>query len=159
MSDSLRPPGLFPLSMEFFKRGSWSGSHSLLQGIFLTQGLNWGLLHCKQFLPSEPPGKPVLLPVTQSPMPSSPWPPLVCLLSLRSAYFGHFFISGITQNVGFLSGFFCDLSTLYHALVLWSLNETPRCGPSTDYLSVPTCWAFALLPCLDYCAYAAAVNV
>ena len=26
------------------------GSHSLLQGIFPTQGLNLGLLHCRQFL-------------------------------------------------------------------------------------------------------------
>ena len=26
------------------------GCHSLLQGIFLTQGLNLGLLHCKQIL-------------------------------------------------------------------------------------------------------------
>ena len=26
------------------------GSLSLLQGIFLTQGLNWGLLHCRQIL-------------------------------------------------------------------------------------------------------------
>ena len=35
------------------------GSHSLLQGIFLTQGLNLGLLHCRQiFLLSELPGKP-----------------------------------------------------------------------------------------------------
>ena len=35
------------------------GYHSLLQGIFLTQGSNLGLLHCKGFffLPSEPPGK------------------------------------------------------------------------------------------------------
>ena len=34
---------------------------SILQGIFLTQGLNPGLLHCKQifffFIPSELPGK------------------------------------------------------------------------------------------------------
>ena len=37
------------------------GSHSLLQGIFLTQGSNSGLLHCRQIpLPSEPPGKPPL---------------------------------------------------------------------------------------------------
>ena len=28
----------------------WSGLPSLLQGIFLTQGLNPGLLHCGQFL-------------------------------------------------------------------------------------------------------------
>ena len=34
--------------------------HSLLQGIFLTLGLNPGLLHYRQiFLPSEPPGKPL----------------------------------------------------------------------------------------------------
>ena len=26
------------------------GSLSLLQGIFLTQELNWGLLHCRQIL-------------------------------------------------------------------------------------------------------------
>ena len=28
----------------------WVGSQSLLQGIFLTQDLNWGLLHCRQIL-------------------------------------------------------------------------------------------------------------
>ena len=28
----------------------WIASHSLLQGIFLTQGLNPGLLHCRQIL-------------------------------------------------------------------------------------------------------------
>ena len=33
--------------------------HSLLQGIFPIQGLNPGLLHCRQILiPSEPQGKP-----------------------------------------------------------------------------------------------------
>ena len=41
------------------------GCHFLLQGIFPTQGLNPGLLHCKQiffffFLPFEPPGKPYI---------------------------------------------------------------------------------------------------
>ena len=35
-------------------------SLSLLQGIFPTQELNWGLLHCRQiFLPAELPGKPM----------------------------------------------------------------------------------------------------
>ena len=34
------------------------GSHSLLQGIFSNQGLNLGLLHCKQIiLTVEPSGK------------------------------------------------------------------------------------------------------
>ena len=33
--------------------------HALLQGIFPTQGLNSGLPHCRQTLPSEPPGKPM----------------------------------------------------------------------------------------------------
>ena len=47
-----------PLSMVFSKQEYWSGLSSFLQGIFLTQGLNLGLLHCRQTLPSEPPGKP-----------------------------------------------------------------------------------------------------
>ena len=34
------------------------GSHSILQGIFQAQGLNRGLLHCKQTRLSESPGKP-----------------------------------------------------------------------------------------------------
>ena len=34
------------------------GCHALLQGIFLTQGLNLGLPHCRRILPFEPPGKP-----------------------------------------------------------------------------------------------------
>lgn len=37
----------------------WSGSHSLRQGVFLTQGSNPSLLLCRQILlSSEPPGKP-----------------------------------------------------------------------------------------------------
>ena len=40
------------LSMEFSKQEYWSGLPFLLQGIFLTQGLNLGLPHCR------PPGKP-----------------------------------------------------------------------------------------------------
>ena len=41
------------------------GLHSLLQGIFMTQVLNAGLLHCRQILPwSEPPGKPLRKPNT-----------------------------------------------------------------------------------------------
>ena len=35
------------------------GCHALLQGIFPTQGLNLGLLHCQaDSLPTEPPGQP-----------------------------------------------------------------------------------------------------
>ena len=36
--------------MEFSRQEYWSGSPSLLQGIFLTQGSNLGLLHCRQIL-------------------------------------------------------------------------------------------------------------
>ena len=43
-------PWTIPLSMEFSRQEYWSGCHFLLQGIFLTQGLNSGLLHCRQFL-------------------------------------------------------------------------------------------------------------
>ena len=35
------------------------GSHSLLQGLFPTQGSNLGLQHCRHSLMSEPPGKPL----------------------------------------------------------------------------------------------------
>ena len=35
-----------PLSMEFSSKNAEVGSHSLLQGIFPTQGLNPGLPHC-----------------------------------------------------------------------------------------------------------------
>ena len=38
------------LSMEFYRQGFWVGSHSLLQEIFLTQGLNPGLPLCRQIL-------------------------------------------------------------------------------------------------------------
>ena len=42
--------------MEFSRQECWSGLHSLLQGIFLTQGLNLGPLHCKaDSLPFKPP--------------------------------------------------------------------------------------------------------
>ena len=45
----LRFPWAFqaPLSMEF-SRQYWSGNPSHLQGFFLTQGSNLGLLHCRQ---------------------------------------------------------------------------------------------------------------
>ena len=36
--------------MEFSRQEYWSGLPSLLQGIFPTQGLNPGLLHCGQIL-------------------------------------------------------------------------------------------------------------
>ena len=39
-----------PLSLGFFRQEYWSGLHSLLQGIFLTQGLNPHLLHRRWLL-------------------------------------------------------------------------------------------------------------
>ena len=39
-----------PLSMGFSRQEYWSGFCFLLQGIFLTQGTNPGLLHCRQIL-------------------------------------------------------------------------------------------------------------
>ena len=38
------------LSMEFSRQEYWSGYHSLLQEIFLTQGSNPALPHCRQIL-------------------------------------------------------------------------------------------------------------
>ena len=49
MSDSLRPHGLYsPWSSPGHNTGV--GSHSLLQGIFSSQGSNPGLPHCRQIL-------------------------------------------------------------------------------------------------------------
>ena len=39
-----------PLSMVFLGKNIGVSRHSLPQGIFLTQGLNLGLLHCRQIL-------------------------------------------------------------------------------------------------------------
>ena len=39
-----------PLSLGFPRQEYWRGSHSFLQRIFLTQGWNLGLLHCRQIL-------------------------------------------------------------------------------------------------------------
>ena len=47
VSNSLPPHGL---SMGFTRQEYWSGLPSLLQGIFLKQGSNLGLLNCRQVL-------------------------------------------------------------------------------------------------------------
>ena len=39
-----------PLFMRLSRPEHWSGCHFLLQGIFLTQGSNPGLPHCRQML-------------------------------------------------------------------------------------------------------------
>ena len=61
VSDSLRLDGLCPMRSlhpwDSPGKNTGVGCHFLLQGIFLTQGSNLGLLHCKQMLlRSEPPG-------------------------------------------------------------------------------------------------------
>ena len=61
MSNSLQPSGLKPtrLPCPWNSPSNNTGvdSHSLLQGIFLTQGSNLGLLHCRRTLLSKPRGK------------------------------------------------------------------------------------------------------
>ena len=54
MSDSLWPQGLYPLRLlcpwDPPGKNTGMGSHSLLQGIFPTQGMNLDLLHCRRIL-------------------------------------------------------------------------------------------------------------
>ena len=54
MSDSLLPNGLLPTRLlcprNSLGKNTGVGSHSLLQGIFPTQGSNQGLLHCRQII-------------------------------------------------------------------------------------------------------------
>ena len=58
-----------PLSIRFSQQENWDGCHFLLQGIFLTQGLNLHLLHILHWqvdsLKLVPPGKPKETEVTQ----------------------------------------------------------------------------------------------
>ena len=61
MSNSLRPHVLYSTRLMCpcgsLGKNTGVGCQSLLQGIFLTQGSNRGLLHCRQIhYPSEPPG-------------------------------------------------------------------------------------------------------
>ena len=51
------PPGS-SVHEEFPGKNTAVGYHLLLQGIFLTQGPNSSLLHCRQILYTEPAGKP-----------------------------------------------------------------------------------------------------
>ena len=51
---------VFLCPWDFPGKNTRVGCHSLLQGIFLNQGSNLGLLHCRQSLSYEPPGKPHL---------------------------------------------------------------------------------------------------
>ena len=54
VSDSLMTPRTVahqaPQPMEFSRQENWSGCHFLLQRIFMTQGLNPYLLHCRWIL-------------------------------------------------------------------------------------------------------------
>ena len=54
VSDSLQLHGLWPSRLlcpwDSPGKNTGLGCYSLLQGIFLTQGLNPGLLHCRQIL-------------------------------------------------------------------------------------------------------------
>ena len=65
MSDSVPPHGLYPDGIlcpwNFPGKNTGMGCHVLLQGIFLTQGLNQSLLHWQvSSSPPAPPGKPLL---------------------------------------------------------------------------------------------------
>ena len=68
VSDSLRPCGLLPTRLlcpwDSPGKNTGIGCHFLLQGIFPTQGLNLGILHCRQMLyplshQGSPSGKPI----------------------------------------------------------------------------------------------------
>ena len=76
VSDSLPSLGLQPIRFlypwNFPGKNTGVGCHSLLQGIFLTQGSNPGLLHCRQ----------ILYHLSHQ---RSPWQYLICLYPKESA--------------------------------------------------------------------------
>ena len=73
-----------PLSIGFTGKKSGVGSHSLLQGIFLTQGWKLGFLHCRQILYhlSHRVGDHIKMPV------------LLCWLGQSRRYFTSSWLSG-----------------------------------------------------------------
>ena len=88
--------------------GKYTGvsSHSLLQGIFLTQGSNLGLLHCRQILyrlshQGSPGLAPTLTPYKEPVCPSSAREPVTCLLLPTPATE----VAPIKRCLSFLSGF------------------------------------------------------
>ena len=66
VSDSLWPHGLQPSGPSVLGdspgKNPEVGGHALLKGLFLTQGLNLCLLHCRRVLSPEPPRKPLSCP-------------------------------------------------------------------------------------------------
>ena len=56
MSDCLRPSGLLLCPWDSPGKNTGVGCHALLQGTFLTQGLNLCLLHCRWILYPEATG-------------------------------------------------------------------------------------------------------
>ena len=71
MSGSLWPQGQLPTRLchqwDFPGKNTGVGCHFLLQGIFPTQGLNPGLLHCRQ----------TLYPLSHQGSPNVPWSPFL----------------------------------------------------------------------------------
>ena len=77
VSGSLRPLGLQPTRRlcpwDSLGRNTGVGSHSLLQGIFPTQGSNSGLLHCRRFFAAwDTRGAPQVMEAPQNPSRISP---------------------------------------------------------------------------------------
>ena len=84
VSDALRPHRLYPTSLlcpwQFLGKKTGVGSHSFLQGIFLTQILNLHLLHCGRETQWHPrAGEEEMLQIKQWGRKKIQIPPLLCL--------------------------------------------------------------------------------
>ena len=100
-----------PWSMGFSRQEYWMGCHFLLQGIFPTQGLNPGLLHCRQMLLlSEPPVKPLIYPQ--------------CLANLISFLFLDFCFSKLSYEWHYTVFYFLDQFTWFRCLGGWVLYHS-----------------------------------
>ena len=119
MSDSLWPHGLQPARLLCTQnspgKNSGMGGHFLLQGIFPTQGLNLGLPHCRQTLPTKPSGK------------------LLLRLSTCSAS------QGSIRNSLFLFSLWLDNSSYFHSFIYYlTLNDQQVHKSSSDIFLDPT---------------------
>ena len=128
VSGSFQPPGLSPTSpWNSPGRNTGVGCDSLLQGIFQTQGLNWGLQHCRQILCHlsrqgrcvSRSGGPRKIPYSPGPQPPEAQKPTINLCSLHDSC--GLPLPGCSLEVGV-----CYAGVRGHLFSLWSPSPKSR---------------------------------
>ena len=126
MSDSLRSHGLLSTRLlcpwDFPGKSTGVGCHFLLQGIFLTQGSNPALVHCRQtFYPLSHQGSPTITQHT---------------LKARKTSFVNFFY--------FLTLQYCIGFAIYQNESATGIHVFSILNPPPSSLPIPSLWVFTV---------------